>query len=66
MAHWLRTLAALAEDLGSVLSTYMVACNCLQLQFLEIQCPLLDSVQALEYTECIYIPTGAHNAHKGE
>jgi hypothetical protein len=36
MAHGLRALAALAEDLGSVLSTYLVAHIHLLLQFQSI------------------------------
>ena len=44
MAQWLRSLAALPEDLGSVLSTHSDTHNHLQLQFQEISCPLLASL----------------------
>jgi hypothetical protein len=33
MAHWLKVLAVLPEDQGSIPSTYIAACNCLQVQF---------------------------------
>jgi hypothetical protein len=33
MAQWLRVLAVLPEDPGSVLSTHMSVDKCLQLQF---------------------------------
>lgn len=42
MVLLLRTLAA---EPGSVLSTYMVAHNCLKFQFQGIQCPLQSSVR---------------------
>ena len=42
MAQWFRILAALPEDLGSILSTYMAAHSLLSLQTDRIQCPLLD------------------------
>ena len=45
MAHQFRALAILAEDLGSIPSTHMMAQNPInsQLQFQGIQCPLLAS-----------------------
>jgi hypothetical protein len=44
MAQWLRTLAALTEDLGLVPSAHMVVYNHLKLQFQGIRCPLLNFV----------------------
>ena len=41
MAWQLGARVALAEDQGSVLNTYMVAQNCLELQFQDIQDPVL-------------------------
>lgn len=47
--QWLRTLAILAEDPGSIPSTHMVLHNHLSLQSQGIQCPLLNSV-AIRHT----------------
>ena len=44
MAQWLRALAPLREDLGSIPSTHMETHNCLLFAQLQgIQCPLLAS-----------------------
>lgn len=40
MAQMLRAVAALSEDPGSILNTYMTAHNCLRLLFLAIHCSL--------------------------
>jgi hypothetical protein len=44
MAKWLRALAALPEDLGSVSSSYIAVHSHLYLQFQEIQHPLLACI----------------------
>jgi hypothetical protein len=53
MAQLLRVLSALAEDLGSVLSTHMVAHNLLVLQFQGIQHPLLGSMHVGGHNTCM-------------
>jgi hypothetical protein len=47
MAQWLRIPAALAEKLGSILSTLMLAINFPQLQLQGIQHPLPVSAWAV-------------------
>ena len=43
IAQWLRAWAALAEDEGSISSTYIIAYKHPELQSQEIGCPLLVS-----------------------
>lgn len=45
MVQWLRVLATLVEDLGSILSNHLVTQSLLSQQFQGIRCPLL-SLQA--------------------
>lgn len=47
MVQWLRALTFLTEDLGSVLSTHMVAHDCLRFPFQRIQWPLWPPKQML-------------------
>lgn len=47
LAQWLRVMAVLTENPGSIFSTHMVAHSCLQLQYQGTQCYLLASERIL-------------------
>lgn len=53
VAQWLRAMAALEENLGSIPSTRMATKNYLKLQFQGIWCPLLASLgtACTQYTD---------------
>jgi hypothetical protein len=60
MFQWLRTLAILPENEGSIPSTYMAAHNCLWHQFQGIQLNLLTST-GIKHTHGTL--TGMHPKH---
>jgi hypothetical protein len=64
IAHLLRPLTALPEDLGSIPSTHVAVHNSLQLQFQEIKYLLLASMQHIlyvhEYKQSTHTHTHTH------
>lgn len=59
-SQWLRVLAALGEDLGSIPSPQMAAHDHRQLQFQKVWCSLLASVSsACMWYPCIHV--GRHS-----
>ena len=62
MAHWLRPLAALAEDLGVVPSTHTAAHSHLELQSQGTQG---SDLQGTIYTSCRHTCSRQSTIHKG-